>query len=84
MLRLGSGEKKTHSRRGITLKVRNGRNCLEFDKETAALEKVDEAIRAVEGCDGALTAEGYVELRKRLGQLMDALYKVGGRLSKAT
>ena len=45
---------------------------------------VEEAINAVEQCGGVLTAEGYTELRKRIGHLMDALYKVGEQLSKAT
>ena len=53
-------------------------------KCVTALEKIEEAIRAVELCEGALTAEGYVKLRARLGHLMDALYKVGAALSKAT
>ena len=49
-----------------------------------ALEKIEEAIQAVELCERDLTADGYRELRARLGHLMDALYKVGGSLSKAT
>lgn len=50
----------------------------------AALEKIEEALKAVQLCEGELTADGYKELRARLGHLMDALYKVGGALSKAT
>ena len=53
-------------------------------RHAAALQKVEEAIQAVELCEGELTADGYRELRARLGHLMDALYKVGGSLSKAT
>ena len=53
-------------------------------KCAAALEKIEEAIQAVELCERDLTADGYRELRARLGHLMDALYKVGGSLSKAT
>ncbi|MBW2171196.1 MAG: hypothetical protein JRF69_04315 [Deltaproteobacteria bacterium] len=52
--------------------------------QTTALEKISEAIQAVESCEGELTPEGYKELRARLGHLMDALYKVGGSLSKST
>ena len=52
--------------------------------QITALEKVSEAIQAVEACEGELTPDGYKELRARLGHLMDALYKVGGSLSKAT
>jgi hypothetical protein len=52
--------------------------------QITALEKVGEAIQAVEACEGELTPDGYKELRARLGHLMDALYKVGGSLSKAT
>jgi len=50
----------------------------------AALEKIEEAIEAVEFCEGKLTADGYKELRGRLGHLMDALYKAGGALTKST
>jgi hypothetical protein len=52
--------------------------------QTSALERIGEAIRAVEACEGELTTDGYRELRARLGHLMDALYKVGGSLSSAT
>jgi hypothetical protein len=52
--------------------------------QAAALERISEAIQAVESCEGELTPDGYKELRARLGHLMDALYKVGGSLSKAT
>ncbi|NVM20928.1 MAG: hypothetical protein HWN68_04025 [Desulfobacterales bacterium] len=50
----------------------------------AALEKMEEAIEAVESCEGKLTAGEYRQLRGRLGHLMDALYKVGGYLVKST
>ena len=52
--------------------------------QTTALERIVEAIRAVESCEGELTPDGYKELRAQLGHLMDALYRVGGSLSKAT
>jgi len=52
--------------------------------QVTAIEKISEAIQAVESCEGELTPDGYKELRARLGHLMDALYKVGGSLSKAT
>jgi hypothetical protein len=52
--------------------------------QITALERINEAIQAVESCEGKLTPDGYKELRARLGHLMDALYKVGGSLSKAT
>lgn len=52
--------------------------------QITALEKISEAIQAVESCEGELTPDGYKELRARLGHLMDALYRVGGSLSKAT
>ncbi|NVL91200.1 MAG: hypothetical protein HWN69_09485 [Desulfobacterales bacterium] len=50
----------------------------------AALEKIEETIKAVESCEGKLTADGYKKLRGRLGHLMDALYRVGGSLTKST
>ncbi len=50
----------------------------------AALEKIEEAIKAVELCQRELTADGYKQLRARLGHLMDTLYKIGGPLSKST
>lgn len=50
----------------------------------AALEKTEETIKAVESCEGKLTADGYKKLRGRLGHLMDALYKVAGSLTKST
>jgi len=53
-------------------------------EETAALEKIEEAIEALELCKGELTAQGYIQLRARLGHLMDTLYKVGEVLSKST
>jgi hypothetical protein len=49
-----------------------------------ALEKIEEAIKAVESCQLELTADGYKQLRARLGHLMDTLYKIGGLLSKST
>ena len=52
--------------------------------QITALERISKAIQAVESCEGELTPDGYKELRARLGHLMDALYKVGGSLSKAT
>lgn len=52
--------------------------------QITALERIDEAIQAVESCEGDLTPDSYKELRVRLGHLMDALYKVGRSLSKAT
>ena len=60
----------------------NGSKKLE--SQITALEIVGEAIQAVEACEGKLTPDGYKELRARLGHLMDALYKVGGSLSKTT
>ena len=59
-------------------------NHCKSEKQTSALAKIEEAIQAVESCEGELTADGYKELRARLGHLMDALYKVGGSLSKST
>lgn len=59
-------------------------NFTKSARQAAALEKVEEAIKAVELCEGELTANGYKELRARLGHLMDALYKVGAALSKST
>jgi hypothetical protein len=59
-------------------------SCGKPEKHAAALGKIEEAIQAVELCQGELTADGYKELRARLGHLMDALYKVGDALSKAT
>ena len=50
----------------------------------AALEKIEETIKAVELCQCELTADGYRQLRARLGHLMDTLYKIGGPLSKST
>ena len=63
---------------------RDNMSHAESAKCVTALEKIEEAIQAVELCEGALTADGYVKLRARLGHLMDALYKVGSALSKAT
>ncbi|OEU53453.1 MAG: hypothetical protein BA861_04555 [Desulfobacterales bacterium S3730MH5] len=50
----------------------------------AALESIEEAIRAVESCREELTADGYKVLRGRLGHLMDTLFDIGGSLSKST
>jgi hypothetical protein len=58
--------------------------CRKTGNQAAALERINEAIQAVESCEGELTPDGYKELRAHLGHLMDALYKVGGSLSKAT
>jgi transcriptional regulator len=54
------------------------------DLERAALEKIEEAVEALGLCKGKLTADGYIRLRKRIGHLMDTLFKVGEVLSKAT
>ena len=54
------------------------------DLTHAALEKIEETTKAVELCEAELTADGYKELRARLGHLMDTLYKIGGALSKST
>jgi hypothetical protein len=35
-------------------------------KQTLALKKIEEAIKAIELCTGELTADGYRELRARL------------------
>ena len=59
-------------------------NCRSLNRSDAALEKIEEAIQAVELCEGELTAAQYKELRGRLGQLMDAVYNVGGKLAKST
>ena len=59
-------------------------NCHGRNLTDAALEKIEEAIKALELCEGELTTAGYKELRGRLGHLMDTLYKVGGTLSKST
>ncbi|MDY6838029.1 MAG: hypothetical protein SWH78_08650 [Thermodesulfobacteriota bacterium] len=53
-------------------------------KQSEALEKIEAAIRALRACDGELSAEGYVELRRRIGHLMDTLFRVGEVLSKST
>jgi len=50
----------------------------------AALERIEEAVKALELCEGKLTADEYKEMRRRLGHLMDTLYKVGAVLSKST
>ena len=50
----------------------------------AALQKIEDTVKAVELCEAELTADGYKELRGRLGHLMDTLYRIGGALSKAT
>ena len=63
-------------------KMRNkGHPCSLTD---AAHEKIEETIKAVELCKWELTADGYRQLRARLGHLMDTLYKIGGPLSKST
>lgn len=49
-----------------------------------ALEKIEKAIEALEACQGKLTSDGYKALRRRLGHLMDTLFKVGDTLSKST
>ena len=54
------------------------------DLAHSALERIEETIKAVELCEGELTADGYKELRARLGHLMDTLYRIGGALSKST
>jgi hypothetical protein len=59
-------------------------NTHQHDVPDAAIEKIEEAIQAVKSCQGKLTAHGYRELRRHLGHLMDALYDVGGALSKST
>ena len=58
--------------------------CHSRNHADAALVKIDEAHKAVQLCEGKLTAEGYKEMRKRLGHLMDTLYRVGGSLAKST
>ena len=50
----------------------------------AALQKIEDTTKAVELCEAELTADGYKELRGRLGHLMDTLYRIGGALSKST
>ena len=50
----------------------------------AALQKIEDTTKAVELCEEELTADGYKELRGRLGHLMDTLYRIGGALSKST
>ena len=55
-----------------------------INRTHTALEKIEEAIKAVKLCERELTADGYKELRGRLGHLMDALYTVGGSLAKST
>lgn len=49
-----------------------------------ALEKIEKAVEALELCQGKLTPGGYKVLRRRLGHLMDTLFKVGDTLSKST
>jgi len=58
--------------------------CYRRNLADRALDKIEEAIKAVELCEGKLTSDGYKELRGRLGHLMDTLYKVGGALSRST
>ena len=50
----------------------------------AALEKIEEALKAVQLCEGQLTQDGYKEMRARLGHLMDTLYRVGESLARST
>jgi len=77
---------------GVLFQVGEGKGSLDMTEDGSrkhrnqitALEKISEAIQAVESCEGELTPDGYKELRARLGHLMDALYNVGGSLSKAT
>jgi len=63
---------------------KENQNLLKSARQAAAIQKVKEAIEAIELCEGELSADGYKELRTRLGHLMDALYKVGQALSKST
>ena len=58
--------------------------CRRHNHTDGALEKIEEAIEALELCEGRLSADDYKELRRRLGHLMDTLYKVGAVLSKST
>ena len=58
--------------------------CHSRNLAEAALVKIEEALKAVQLCEGQLTAEEYKELRGRLGHLMDTLYRVGGSLAKST
>ncbi len=74
----------SEQRKGNSLEEKENVTCAKPERHAAALEKIEQAIKAVEFCEGELTADGYKELRARLGHLMDALYKVGGALSKAT
>jgi len=53
-------------------------------KQAEALEKIEAAIEALRACNGELSAEAYVQLRRRIGHLMDTLFKVGEVLSKST
>ena len=59
-------------------------NCRRRKRTDVALDKIEEAIKAVELCEGELTPAEYKELRGRLGHLMDTLFKVGGELSDST
>jgi hypothetical protein len=59
-------------------------NCYDGNRTDAALEKIEEAVNALELCEGKLTADEYKELRRRLGHLMDTLYRVGEALAKST
>lgn len=54
------------------------------DAVDEALKKIENAIEALEACRGKLTSDGYKALRRRLGHLMDTLFKVGETLSKVT
>ena len=63
---------------------REDRSPSKSAKERTALKKVEEAIEALRLCEGKLTINGYKELRRRLGHLMDILFQVGLDLSKST
>jgi hypothetical protein len=63
------------------MKKRSHRFCQSAD---IALEKIEEAIRALEQCQGKLAPEEYKALRARSGHLMDTLYHVGDALCRTT
>ena len=59
--------------------------CLKASaRQSQALEKIEAAIEALRACNGELSAEGYVQLRRRIGHLMDTLFKIGEVLGKST
>ncbi|MBW2108963.1 MAG: hypothetical protein JRI36_09900 [Deltaproteobacteria bacterium] len=62
----------------------NGPCAENEDRVSRVLKRIEQAIDALEGCDGKLTPEGYKAVRQRVGHLMDTLYRVGDALSKAT